>query len=139
MRQIILMSLLIGVTAPALAQAPLTPFQSLGRDLLRELVETNTTYSAGSTTKAAELLAARFRAAGFPAADVQIVGPDSGPDAKDRNLVVRFRGSGRPGCGPSHPARCRGRRFVRRPRGSRRRESGRRGARQLWLYCQRNM
>lgn len=95
MRQIILMSLLISVTAPALAQAPLTPFQSLGRDLLRELVETNTTYSAGSTTKAAELLAARFRAAGFPAADVQIVGPDSGPDAKDRNLVVRFRGSGK--------------------------------------------
>ena len=77
------------------AQAPsLTPYQTLGRSVLRELVETNTTYSAGSTTKAAELLAARFRAAGFPASDVQIVGPDTGRDAKDRNLVVRYRGRG---------------------------------------------
>lgn len=80
--------------ASAVGAQSLTSYQTLGRDLLRELVETNTTYSAGSTTKAAELLAARFRAAGFPAADVQIVGPDSGRDAKDKNLVVRFRGRG---------------------------------------------
>jgi acetylornithine deacetylase/succinyl-diaminopimelate desuccinylase-like protein len=91
----IAVALAVAVASPSLAQAPLTPFQSLGRDLLRELVETNTTHSAGSTTKAAELLAARFRAAGFSAADVQIVGPDSGADAKDRNLVVRYRGSGK--------------------------------------------
>jgi acetylornithine deacetylase/succinyl-diaminopimelate desuccinylase-like protein len=75
------------------AQTPsLTPFQTLGRSVLRELVETNTTYSVGSTTKAAELVAARFRASGFAASDVQIVGPDTGRDAKDRNLVVRYRG-----------------------------------------------
>lgn len=80
-------------TASVGAQSP-SSYQTLGRDLLRELVETNTTYSAGSTTKAAELLAARFRAAGFPAADVQVVGPDSGRDAKDKNLVVRYRGRG---------------------------------------------
>lgn len=83
------------LAAPAGAQATLTPYQSLGRDILRELVETNTTFSAGSTTLAAERMAARFRAAGFPAADVQIVGPDSGSDAKDRNLVVRYRGAGK--------------------------------------------
>jgi acetylornithine deacetylase/succinyl-diaminopimelate desuccinylase-like protein len=77
------------------AQAPLTPYQQLGRDILKQLVETNTEYSIGSTTKAAEAMAARFRAAGFPAADVQIVGPDTGRDAKDRNLVVRFRGAGK--------------------------------------------
>ena len=77
------------------AQAPsLTSYQTLGHAVLRELVETNTTYSAGSTTKASELLAARFRAAGFPAGDVQIVGPYTGRDAKDRNLVVRYRGRG---------------------------------------------
>src|SRR6266487_4410357 len=91
----ITVALSMAVASPVVAQAPLTPFQQLGRDLLRELVETNTTYSAGSTTKAAELLAARFRAAGFPAADVQIVGPDSGTDAKDKNLIVRYRGSGK--------------------------------------------
>jgi acetylornithine deacetylase/succinyl-diaminopimelate desuccinylase-like protein len=83
-----------GVASLLHAQSPLTPYQTLGRSLLRELVETNTTYSVGSTTKAAELLAARFRAAGLPASDVQIVGPDTGRDAKDRNLVVRFRGRG---------------------------------------------
>lgn len=75
-------------------QTSLTPFQSLGRDLLKEMVETNTEYSIGSTTKLAESLAARFRAAGFPAADVQVIGPDTGRDAKDKNLIVRYRGRG---------------------------------------------
>jgi acetylornithine deacetylase/succinyl-diaminopimelate desuccinylase-like protein len=79
---------------PTAAQAPLTAYQQLGRDLLRDLVQTNTEYSIGSTTKAAALLAARFRAAGFPAGDVVVVGPDTGKDAKDKNLVVRFRGRG---------------------------------------------
>ena len=79
---------------PARAQAPLTAYQQLGRDLLRDLVQTNTEYSIGSTTKAADLLAARFRAAGFAASDVQIVGPDTGKDAKDRNLIVRYHGRG---------------------------------------------
>src|SRR4051812_22808595 len=79
--------------APLSAQT-LTPYQQLGRDLLKELVETNTEHSIGSTTKAAELLAARFRAAGFPAADVTIVGPDTGMEAVNKNLVVRYRGAG---------------------------------------------
>lgn len=77
------------------AQQPLTPYQQLGRDILRELVETNTEYSIGSTTKAAEALAARFRAAGFPTSDVEVVGPDTGRDSKDKNLVVRYRGAGK--------------------------------------------
>ena len=75
-------------------QTTLTPYQSLGRELLRQMVETNTEHSIGSTTKLAELLAERFRAAGFPAADVQVIGPDTGRDAKDRNLLVRYRGRG---------------------------------------------
>src|SRR5690349_315255 len=91
------LALLLGFIAltSSSAQQPLTPYQQLGRDILRQLVETNTEYSLGSTTKAAELLAARFHAAGFAAADVQIVGPDTGRDAKDRNLVVRYRGAGK--------------------------------------------
>ncbi len=86
-----------GRPATAISQqnAALTPYQSLGRDLLREMVETNTEYSIGSTTKLAESLAARFRAAGFAAADVQIVGPDTGADARNKNLIVRYRGSGK--------------------------------------------
>lgn len=82
------------IAASAGAQSPLTAYQQLGRDLLRDLVQTNTEYSIGSTTKAAELLAARFRAAGFAANDVQVVGPDTGKDAKDKNLIVRYHGRG---------------------------------------------
>ena len=82
------------VPAAQLYAQSLTPHQQLGRDLLRELVETNTAYSVGSTTKAAELMAARFRAAGLPARDIVVVGPDTGRDAKDKNLIVRYRGRG---------------------------------------------
>lgn len=77
------------------AQATVTPYQQLGRDVLKELIETNTAYTNGSTSAAAEKLAARFRSAGFADADVRVVGPDTGRDAKDRNLVVRYRGAGR--------------------------------------------
>ena len=68
----------------------LTPHQQLGREIYQELVETDTSHSSGDTTRAAELLARRFRAAGFPEADVQVVGP--GPTNK--NFIVRYRGTG---------------------------------------------
>jgi acetylornithine deacetylase/succinyl-diaminopimelate desuccinylase-like protein len=58
----------------------------------RELVEINTVDSVGSTTRAAEAMAARFRAAGFPAADVQVLVPPAKPGKG--NLVVRYRGAG---------------------------------------------
>lgn len=91
-RRIALYAACSAVFAPLASAQTLTPYQQLGRDLLRDLVQTNTEYSAGSTSKAAELLAARFRAAGFPAADVSVVGPENGKDAKDKNLIVRYRG-----------------------------------------------
>ena len=70
-------------------QSPET-FHQLGHAILRELIETNTTGSSGNTTIAAGQLATRFRDAGFPEADVQVVGPTP----KNLNLVVRYRGSG---------------------------------------------
>src|SRR5215470_6882637 len=73
------------------AAADLTPARQLGRDLLRELVETDTTHEHGSTTKAAEALARRLVAAGYAPADVQVVGPAGSPNA---NLVARLRGKG---------------------------------------------
>lgn len=85
----------LGALTSTGAQQPLTAYQQLGRDLLRELVETNTEYSIGSTRKAADLLAARFRAAGWAASDLEVVGPDTGTDTKDKNLVVRYRGAGK--------------------------------------------
>lgn len=74
---------------PAAAQSPaLPPHRQLARDIYEQLVEINTTDSVGNTTVAAEAVAERFRAAGFPAADVFV----GGPDPRKGNLVVRLRG-----------------------------------------------
>jgi acetylornithine deacetylase/succinyl-diaminopimelate desuccinylase-like protein len=62
----------------------------LARDILRELIEINTTHATGSTGKAGEAMAVRLRAAGFAPADVQIIGPRP----ERANLVARLRGSG---------------------------------------------
>ena len=78
------------ISLPAIAQSTSGDYERLGRDLLRTLIETNTTHSSGSVTAAAESMATRLVAAGFPQADVQVVG---GVDKK-RNLVVRYRGTG---------------------------------------------
>ena len=49
------------------AQAQLSSYQQLLREIHKQLVEINTTDSVGSTTQAAEAMAARLKAAGFPA------------------------------------------------------------------------
>jgi acetylornithine deacetylase/succinyl-diaminopimelate desuccinylase-like protein len=59
------------------------------RAIFKELIEINTTDSIGSTTKAADAMAVRLKAAGFPAADVQVLGPDP----RKGNLVLRWRGT----------------------------------------------
>ena len=82
--------LLLPVTVGA--QAALTPHQKAARDVYEQLVEINTVDSVGSVTKAVQAMAARFRAAGFPAADIHIVIPPGAPTKG--NLVVRYRGRG---------------------------------------------
>ena len=72
------------------AAESLAPHQKMGREIYRELIETDTTHSHGDTTRAAESLARRFRAAGFPDIDVKVLGPA----ATNQNLVVRYRGTG---------------------------------------------
>jgi acetylornithine deacetylase/succinyl-diaminopimelate desuccinylase-like protein len=80
--------------ATGLQAQTLTPHQQLARAVYKELVEINTTDdTSGSNTKAAEAMGARFRAAGFPAADVQVLVPPGRPTKG--NLIVRYRG--RPG------------------------------------------
>jgi len=89
LRGLALASLL--VATPTLAQQPSpSDYHQLGHAILRELIETNTTASAGNTTVAAEQLQVRFKDAGFAPEDDQVVGPTP----KNRNLVVRYRGSG---------------------------------------------
>jgi len=64
--------------------------RQLSRDILKELIEINTTDSVGSTSVAANAMARRLRDAGFPAADVQVLGPTD----RKGNLVARLRGHG---------------------------------------------
>src|SRR5262245_31631364 len=60
------------------------------RELYKELVETNTTLSSGSCTLAAERMAARLKAAGFPDSDLH---PFAAPDhPKEGGLVAIYPG-----------------------------------------------
>jgi acetylornithine deacetylase/succinyl-diaminopimelate desuccinylase-like protein len=89
--RISLIALLAAVmsVSPAAAQDA-GPYDREARAVLKELIEINTTDSSGNTTKAAEAIAARLKAAGFPDADVQVVGPN----ARKGNLVARLHGRG---------------------------------------------
>ena len=66
------------------------PTRQLVRDIYQQLVEINTTESVGNMTTAAEAMAARLRAAGFPDSDIHVLGPEP----RHGNLVARLRGSG---------------------------------------------
>jgi acetylornithine deacetylase/succinyl-diaminopimelate desuccinylase-like protein len=63
----------------------------LARDIFRQLIEINTTESAGNVTTASEAMARRLLDAGFAPADVQILGADP----RKKNLVARLRGNGK--------------------------------------------
>jgi acetylornithine deacetylase/succinyl-diaminopimelate desuccinylase-like protein len=60
------------------------------RAIFQQLIETNTSDSIGSVTKASEAMAQRMFAAGFSAKDIFVAGPDE----RKKNLVVRYHGSG---------------------------------------------
>jgi len=61
-------------------------------DIYKQLIEIDTTHDHGSTTKAAEAMAARLVAAGVPAADVKVIVPPNAPTKG--NLLARLRGTG---------------------------------------------
>ena len=65
--------------------------RQLSHDIFKQLIEINTTDSVGNVSTAAEAMAQRFRDAGFPDSDLQILGPND----RKKNLVVRFHGSGK--------------------------------------------
>jgi acetylornithine deacetylase/succinyl-diaminopimelate desuccinylase-like protein len=87
-RWLCIAALLVAAT-PVPAQ-DLSPRLQAFREIYKELVEINTTDSAGDTTRAAEAMAVRLRAAGVAAHDIQVIGaaPRKG------NLVARLQGSG---------------------------------------------
>jgi len=73
----------------ALLWAGIPAADQLARDLLEQLINLNTDSTHG-TTAAAEAVAARLKAAGFPDRDIAI----AGGNPKKLNVVVRIHGSG---------------------------------------------
>jgi acetylornithine deacetylase/succinyl-diaminopimelate desuccinylase-like protein len=77
---------------PASALSTDSEAPTLARDLLKQLVEVNSTHAHGST-EAAKVLADRFLAAGFAPQDVVLLAPADHPSKG--NLVVRLHGLGK--------------------------------------------
>jgi acetylornithine deacetylase/succinyl-diaminopimelate desuccinylase-like protein len=76
------------LTPSLLAQDP-DP-RALERDLLKQLIEINTSDSARQTRRAAQVMADRLIAGGLPREDVQVIETSPGI----ANLVARYRGRG---------------------------------------------
>ena len=94
-----LMSLIIGISSltPARAAPDTTSpqakaSQALGRSILKQLVEIDTTHAHGSTA-AAQAIADRLLAAGFSKSEFQLLAPPGRPTKGD--IVVRLKGDGK--------------------------------------------
>jgi acetylornithine deacetylase/succinyl-diaminopimelate desuccinylase-like protein len=81
---------LLLATASVAAETDSTSHQ-LAHDIFAELVNIDTSDESGNVTRASEAMAKRLKAAGFPDADIAIVGDD----ATKKNLVVRLHGAGK--------------------------------------------
>ncbi|MBS0577802.1 MAG: M20/M25/M40 family metallo-hydrolase [Proteobacteria bacterium] len=92
MRSCFLPAALIAATLVAPLHAQIRADQARFRDLYKELVETNTTLSAGSCTLAAERMAARLKAAGFNDEDIRLFAVADHP--KEGGLVATLPGTG---------------------------------------------
>jgi acetylornithine deacetylase/succinyl-diaminopimelate desuccinylase-like protein len=80
-------ALVIGIV-PASLPAQAGDPRALETDILRELVQINTSDSAGRAPEAAQAVARRLAAAGLPDSDVHILGYDP----QHQSLVARYRG-----------------------------------------------
>jgi acetylornithine deacetylase/succinyl-diaminopimelate desuccinylase-like protein len=75
--------------APANAQVD-SATRQLSHEIFKQLIEINTTDSVGNVTTAAEAMHQRLLDAGFPASDMQAIGPND----RKKNLVARLHGTG---------------------------------------------
>jgi acetylornithine deacetylase/succinyl-diaminopimelate desuccinylase-like protein len=87
------LGLVLGATlAPgAHAASASDPGYARFRDTLKELIETNTTLSAGDCTLAAQRMGARLKAAGYPDSDVRVFVPEGHP--KEGGLLAVLHGT----------------------------------------------
>jgi len=89
MRTLLSVALAAHLALPAAAQT--RPDQQRFRALYKELIETNTTLSAGDCTLAARKMAAHLKTAGYPDADLHIFTAPDHP--KEGGLVAVLHGS----------------------------------------------
>ncbi|HEU4401848.1 MAG TPA: M20/M25/M40 family metallo-hydrolase [Candidatus Polarisedimenticolia bacterium] len=78
-----------GAQAQTSTTRPPERFETLGRAILSELISIDSTHEHGSTA-AAQAVAARALAAGFPPGDVAVLAPADHPEKG--NVVLRLRG-----------------------------------------------
>lgn len=78
------------VAASVTLSAQSNPNEARAKEIFKQLIEINTTDSSGNVTTAANAMAERLKAAGFPAADIEVLGPAP----TKHNLVARYRGTG---------------------------------------------
>ena len=137
MRQFVFVLAFAGLSIAG-AAAQTAPYEQRARAIYKELIEINTTDTpAGNVTTAAQAMAARLKAAGFPDADVQVLGPDPTQAQPGRAVSRHRRAPSSPA--PRPPRRRRGqarglvrrslhlpraRRLVLRPRDPRRQGDG---------------
>ncbi len=91
MRKTLLLACMLGASASSRAAAAEPDEAALAREIYAQLVEINTTDSVGDNTAAAQAMAKRFREAGFPEQDLQLIVPHE----RKGNLVARLHGAGK--------------------------------------------
>src|SRR5882724_2462454 len=89
-RGVLLFCVAVSCSPAVPAQGP-EQMKRLARDIFKQLIEINTTDSLGNVTTAAEAMATRLRDGGFAESDIHVAGPNE----RKKNLVVRFRGTGK--------------------------------------------
>jgi acetylornithine deacetylase/succinyl-diaminopimelate desuccinylase-like protein len=90
LKRLFVATLLLNAWTPLSAQS-LRPDQVIFRDMFVELVNTDTSYSNGNCTLAAERMAKRMWAAGFSRQEVRVIIPPG--HEREGNLVAELKGS----------------------------------------------
>src|SRR5579863_1158688 len=86
----ICLTICMALVEPSLGASVDDATRQLSHDIFKQLIEINTTDSVGSTTVAAQAMAQRLLDAGFPPADVAVLGPNG----RKGNMVARLHGTG---------------------------------------------